>query len=326
MLTAGSASFEYDDNGNLVTKTVGSNVTNYIWDFNNMLTHLTNPGNSYEYRYDGLWNRRARIENSVEKRYVFGLAETDASGNITAYYVYGLGLISKITPSNQSYFYHFDGIASTIGISDLSGNMVNKYAYDAFGKVLNQEEGIANPFKYVGQFGVMDEGNGLFYMSARYYDPEAGRFMSKDPIRFLGGLNLYTYVANNPLNRIDPLGLWCVDINVFVGEILGVTFGVMIGPEGIHPYLGGGWGYPSGFAITFSPSDPVPGWNEGIQVGIPIPGTKVSVGGQFGYSHNNCQYYWEVGYVSPGISITDFYVWGPYRFNPTFELSDIPNI
>jgi RHS repeat-associated protein len=207
MLTAGSASFEYDDNGNLITKTVGSDVTNYTWDFNDMLTHLTSGGNSYEYRYDGLWGRRARIENSVEKRYVFGLAETDASGNITAYYVYGLGLISKITPSNQSYFYHFDGIASTVGISDSSGNMVNKYAYDAFGKVLNQEETIPNPFKYVGEYGVMDEGNGLFYMWARYYDPESGRFINKDPIGFWGGLNPYTYVGNNPVNWVDPLGL-----------------------------------------------------------------------------------------------------------------------
>jgi RHS repeat-associated protein len=209
LLTAGTTTFEYDDNGNLITKTVGGNVTNYTWDFNDMLTHLTNPGNSYEYRYDGLWNRRARIENSVEKRYVFGLAETDSGGNITAYYVYGLGLISKITPSNQAYFYHFDGIASTIGISDLSGNMVNKYAYDAFGKVLNQEEAIPNPFKYVGQFGVRDEGNGLFYMWARYYDPEVGRFISKDPIGFFGGdLNLYAYVGNNPIDWIDPSGLY----------------------------------------------------------------------------------------------------------------------
>jgi hypothetical protein len=54
----------------------------------------------------------------------------------------------------------------------------------------------------------MDEGNGLFYMWARYYDPEVGRFISKDPIGFLGGLNLYTYTGNNPVNWIDPMGLF----------------------------------------------------------------------------------------------------------------------
>jgi uncharacterized protein RhaS with RHS repeats len=52
----------------------------------------------------------------------------------------------------------------------------------------------------------MDEENGLLYMRARYYDPEVGRFISKDPIGLLGGLNMFTYVQNNPVNLIDPTG------------------------------------------------------------------------------------------------------------------------
>jgi RHS repeat-associated protein len=84
--------------------------------------------------------------------------------------------------------------------------MVNKYAYDEFGTVLNSQEGVTNPFKYVGQFGVMDEGNGLHYMRARYYDRDVGRFISKDPIGYWGGMNLYGYVGNNPVNWIDPEG------------------------------------------------------------------------------------------------------------------------
>ena len=196
----------YDNNGNLITKTLGSNITSYSWDFNDMLPQVTKDGNTYTYRYDALGDRVARIENGAETRYAGGLAETDSSGNITAYYVYGLGLISKITPSNQAYYYHYDGIGSTVAISDSTGAIVNRYAYDPFGQVVNQEETIPNPFKYVGQFGVMDEGNGLLYMRARYYDPEAGRFISKDPIGFAGGdINLYSYVGNNPVNRIDPL-------------------------------------------------------------------------------------------------------------------------
>jgi hypothetical protein len=53
----------------------------------------------------------------------------------------------------------------------------------------------------------MDEDNGLLYMRAMYYDPEVGRFISKDPIGFIGGLNLYGYAANNPTNKADPRGL-----------------------------------------------------------------------------------------------------------------------
>jgi len=118
-------------------------------------------------------------------------------------------LVAKMT-SQSVHFYHYDGLGSTIAMTDSSANMVNKYVYDAFGGLLNAEETISNPFLYVGQFGVMDEDNGLLFMRARYYDPEVGRFISKDPIGFLGGLNLYAFVANNPIKFIDPMGLICI--------------------------------------------------------------------------------------------------------------------
>jgi len=215
LAVSGSPSFDYDSNGNLIKKMLGTNVTTYEWNFDDMLTKVTRGGNIYNYQYDGLGNRVAKTEDWVEKRYVVDLkgelprilAETDGNGNITAYYVYGLGLVSKITPDNQAYFYHFDGIGNTIGISDISGEMINKYAYDVFGKILSETEGIPNPLKYVGGYGVMDERNGLLYMRARYYDPEIGRFINKDPSGLSGGVNLFTYASNNPINWSDATGL-----------------------------------------------------------------------------------------------------------------------
>jgi len=110
-------------------------------------------------------------------------------------------------PSGR-YCYHFNGTASTIAITDMNQNLVNSYAYDPFGQILAQQETIPQPFMYVGQYGVMAEPNGLYYMRARYYDPNVGRFISEDPLGFGGGdVNLYAYVQNNPVNRVDPRGL-----------------------------------------------------------------------------------------------------------------------
>ena len=135
------------------------------------------------------------------------IATADGLGNITAKYIYGKGLIAMAAPSGR-YCYHFNGTASTIAITDMNQNIVNSYAYDPFGQILAQQETIPQPFKYVGQYGVMAEPNGLYYMRARYYDPTVGRFISEDPLGFGGGdVNLYAYVMGNPITFIDPLGL-----------------------------------------------------------------------------------------------------------------------
>lgn len=129
--------------------------------------------------------------------------------------MYGLGLISKIV-GNNAYFYQYDTIGSTVSLSDKDGNLKNKYAYDDFGNLaVNSTETVANPFKYVGRFGVMTDTPDLLYMRARYYMPSVGRFINKDPIGLRGGMNLYGYVGGNPIGRIDPTGLggagggWC---------------------------------------------------------------------------------------------------------------------
>jgi RHS repeat-associated protein len=92
-------------------------------------------------------------------------------------------------------------------MTDSIQDIENMYAYTPFGIIADEVQNAPQPFKFVGQHGVMTEDNGFYYMRARYYDPEVGRFISEDPIGFEGGINLYAYASNNPILLIDPFGL-----------------------------------------------------------------------------------------------------------------------
>jgi len=109
--------------------------------------------------------------------------------------------------------------------------VVQRYDYDSFGNLEQQGESIEQPFTYTAR--ELDEETGLYYYRARYYDPQVGRFVSKDPIGFEGGdNNLYGYVLNNPVNATDPEGLckWTGSVTMKVGTVSrrGVAAGVVL--------------------------------------------------------------------------------------------------
>ncbi|RLB40220.1 MAG: hypothetical protein DRH20_01850 [Deltaproteobacteria bacterium] len=210
LLHAGNNNISYDKNGNLITK--GNNT--YQYDYENRLTSITSSQGSWEYGYDGMGNRVIVRQNGDEHRFLIDprgitkvLAEYDGSNTLKAYYIYGLGLLYKVDGMEHAYYYHFNNIGSTVAMTDDSEKLVNKYAYTPFGMIAGTEELVSNHFRYVGRFGVMDDGEDLVYMRARYYDPELGRFITKDPIGFAGGVNLYAYSLNNPVRYGDPQGL-----------------------------------------------------------------------------------------------------------------------
>jgi RHS repeat-associated protein len=124
------------------------------------------------------------------------------------WYIYtGSRLQAIVTPGGGKYFYHFDKTGNTVALTDGNGNVAAGYAYEPFGRIVQKTGTVANPFTFVGAFGVMDEGGGLYFMKNRYFDAQAGKFLQKDPIGIAGGFNLYAYASNNPVDRIDPYGL-----------------------------------------------------------------------------------------------------------------------
>ncbi len=213
---------KYDANGNLTKR--GSDT--FTYDYEDRLIQSNIDGALAEYRYDGIGNRLEKTDEETTTRYVLDtngslsnvLAETDDSGDITAYYVYGLGLLSKILPDGTTYYYHYDSRGSAVALTDADENITDAYAYDSFGRLANSTGTTTNPFKCVGRYGVMDEGNGISYIRARYYMPETGRFIAKDPItgndRDGQGLNRYVYAVNNPVRLVDISGYSALEGNV----------------------------------------------------------------------------------------------------------------
>ena len=101
-----------------------------------------------------------------------------------------------------------DYLGNVIGLVDASdGTIAAAYEYDPFGRPLRETGSYAaqNPFRFSSQY--TDSESGLVYFGFRYYHPQWGRFLNRDPIEELGGNNLYRFVSNDPVNRWDLLGL-----------------------------------------------------------------------------------------------------------------------
>lgn len=131
--------------------------------------------------------------------------ETDINGTTQAVYNYGYDLISMNRACANSY-YQYDGLGSVKQMTDTNGAVVASYTYDGFGNLIASSGSTVNPYGFTGQqqFG---EADNLVYLRARYYNPKVGRFISRDPIGYEGGINVYAYVYNNTVNHTDPYGL-----------------------------------------------------------------------------------------------------------------------
>jgi RHS repeat-associated protein len=214
----GTATLTFDLDGNLVSRSDGGITTTYAYDALNRLTGVTLPGAAWAYEYDALDNRSATVHNGQRTAYLidpFGLGdvvgEYSAGGPGApgiARYTHGLDLTSRVDSSGVAAYYDFDGNGNTAQLTGTGGTVLNTYRYLPFGVPLAVAETVLNPFTYVGQFGVTDGDQGLYFMRQRWYDPDQGRFLTADPIGLTSGdVNLYRYVSNDPTNQVDPSGL-----------------------------------------------------------------------------------------------------------------------
>lgn len=217
------ALYEYDDYGNLKLKTQGTTRYAYSYDNENRLIRVEKKSGTIlvsevTYSYDPFGRRTERnlLKNGVTtiSRYVYDgdniLNEYDGSNQVLRRIINYPGRIDfpiAYNTGTSAYLYFRDNLGSVNFITDQNGAAIAEYSYDSFGVPQKTRTGsLPQPYSYTGR--EYDVETGLYYYRARYYDPQAGRFISRDPIGFAGGdVNLYGYVQNNPVNRIDPLGL-----------------------------------------------------------------------------------------------------------------------
>jgi RHS repeat-associated protein len=201
--------FAYDGNGNPVTYS-GSTLT---FDPENRMTGYGSVLTA-GYTGDGL---RAWKENSSGRTYflydgIVPVVELDSSGSVTATNTFGAsGLVSRHEGS-ASGFYSFDSEGNVAQRSDIAGTVLSNHLFNAHGSILSGT--LSDPFGYKAQFAYYsDNETGLQLLTHRYYDPNTGRFLTEDPVGYAGGINVYSYTRNNPLNSIDPWGLQDGPIN-----------------------------------------------------------------------------------------------------------------
>ena len=148
--------------------------------------------------------------------------------------------------------YHTDALGSSLVLSNTAGGPATTYSYEPFGKT-TVTGASSNALQYTGR---ENDGTGLYYYRARYYQSRFQRFINEDPTRLLGGINFYSYASHNPLMFRDPTGL--IDIgNTF--DALTNVFSV----SGTGEYYGAAVGGAVGF-VAFSPFGPVAAFGGSI--------------------------------------------------------------
>jgi RHS repeat-associated protein len=216
----GTATYGYDAAGNLVSKIDATGTTSYTYDDLGQLVSVVSPAGTWTYQYDALGNRIAVTQNGQKTQYLTdptglgdAVGEYDGSGNLIAHYTHGLGLTSRVDATAAAAYYNFDLTGNTTELTGAGGSVLNSYLYLPFGETVSAAETSPNPFLYVGQWGIMVNGPGVYYMRARYYYPATGSFLSPDPLNRLGS-NSYMYSGNSPVDQIDVNGLDCTIANI----------------------------------------------------------------------------------------------------------------
>jgi RHS repeat-associated protein len=222
----------FDANGNLTSIAEPSGTTTYTWDARNRLVGLSSPNATASFGYDVFDRRSQKVINGQRINVLYDRINPvqESSGVVVvANTLTGLSIDEYLarTDSTGAWFFLADALGSTLALTDNTGAIRTQYSYEAFGKTAASGAPSGNPFQYTGR---ENDGSGLYYYRARFYNPTSHRFVAEDPLNLVNSQvyandesrepvasllfqdqfrlgDSYGYVVNNPLLYVDPLGL-----------------------------------------------------------------------------------------------------------------------
>lgn len=217
-----AAGFTFDARG----RRTADPERSYAWDAADRLRNYQMPssglGVSFDYTALGQVARRQGPDGVTEYFYHQALpgrplvAEKE-NGHFVRFYVYApdgklVYLVENPGEDPQALFPHFDHLGTTRFLTGEDGAVTDTYAYAPYGALVRHEGPHHQPFTWVGEWGVFQEGaSGLYWMRARWYDSFTGRFLTRDPLwpdpQDPWSLSPYTYARGNPVTESDPSGL-----------------------------------------------------------------------------------------------------------------------
>ena len=226
--TTGTETYTYDEGGRMKSITRDGETWNLEYNTADLITLITDAeGNVVvEYEYDSAGRRIEANDAAGNRDYLvapIGNTDlesphlvTDENGDLISAYVYGGAMpLMRLDENGNPIYYLTDAMGSVIGLADGSGIEVADFRYDSFGNLRSstgiegdREELAGGDFRFQGQW--LESTTDLYHFRARYYDPESGRFVSRDPVELIEyepeSSNPYQFVYNNPHIYSDPTG------------------------------------------------------------------------------------------------------------------------
>lgn len=203
----GAPTLTYDLNGNLTA----DGTYNYLWNTRRQLSGITQGATPIaSYAYDAMGRRESKTLAGTITSFVYdgrNFVQEKQGATILANLITGLTLDEvyvRAAGTGSEYFLP-DALNTILSLTDATGAQTTIYSYEPYGKIAATGSASGNAQTFTGREG--DAGTALMYYRARYFSTEVGRFLSEDPIDFVGGANVYAYVANDPIGFADPLGL-----------------------------------------------------------------------------------------------------------------------